>query len=230
MSTQTTYATAVGQLVPGGLPLTAAETLLAIAMAVNEHSTHKPRVVVEDFDGDGGFEYAISEFASYTEGLSAITSVEYPVDDDDETPATLDDGEWMEYRKPAGKYLRFLTETPAATEAFRVTYTALHTCTALACTIDACDDAPVQALAAAYLCTMLSTYYAQSQDSSINADSVDHKSQKDAYEAKAKAFRTLYLRTIGQQDGQPKFASVTQDQDVNYPWGGDRLTHPRRRR
>ena len=48
--------------------------------------------------------------------------------------------------------------------------------------------------------------------------------------AEAKAYRKEYNEHMNIQDGRPKPACHIQDQDVNYPWGWDRLTHPRRRR
>ncbi len=225
MSTRQDYITAVGNMVGGQLPLDEAEKILAISMAVKEHSRHRPQEIVEDFDGDGGFDYAISGFASWTDGFSVIKQVEYPVDDDDETPDILQDDEWMLYEKPSGKVLRFLEDKPTANEDFRVTYTALHTCTDSACTVESFDEEAVQALAAAYFCDMLSTYYAQSMDSPIQADSVDHTSKSRDYAARAKAYRKGYFDHLGIKEGQAPAASVTRDQDKKASWASDKLTH-----
>ena len=219
------YITAIGQFVQGEIPLAEADKILAISMAVKVHSRHKPRVVVEDESGAAAFDYALSLLASWADGFSSIKSVEYPVDDDDETPDILPDDEWAIYEKPAGKYLRFLAATPAATESFRVTYTALHTCTDVACTVDDFDDEAVQALAAAYFCGMLATYYAQSTDSTIAADSVQHGSRSRDYAARAKSYRKLYFDHLGIEEGKTPAASVTRDQDIKGSWAADKLTH-----
>ena len=121
MSTRQDYLTAIGNYVGGELPLGEAEKILAISQAIKEHSRHKPREVVEDFDGDGGFDYAISVFASWSDGFSVIKQVEYPVDDTDETPDILQDDAWMIYEKPAGQVLRLLEDEPAADEDLRGT-------------------------------------------------------------------------------------------------------------
>ena len=225
MSTRQDYLTVIGNLVGGEIPLDEAEKLLAINVAIKEHSRHKPQVIVEDEPGDGGFDYAISALASWSDGFSVIKTVEYPVDDTDETPDILQDDEWMIYEKPSGKVLRFKEDKPTATETFRVTYTALHTCTDLACTVEAFDEEAVQALIASFFCDMLATYYAQSQDSTIDADSVDHTSKSRDYAARAKGYRKVYFDHLGIKEGQAPAASVTRDQDLKGSWAGDKLTH-----
>jgi len=230
MSTLQDYITAIGNMVGGELPLDEAEKILAISMAMKEHSRHRPQVIVEDEDGDGGFDYAVTLLALWADGFSVIKTVEYPVDDDDETPDVLQDDAWMMYEKPAGEYLRFLEDEPDTNESIRVTYTALHTCTDAACTVKTFDEEAVQALATAHFCNMLSAYYAQTQDSTINADSVDHGSKGREYAARAKTFRSVYFGHLGIKEGQSLPASVTRDQDKKPSWRGDGLTHSRKYR
>ena len=225
MSTKQDYIDAINSLVGGEIPLGEADKEAAINMAIKKHSKHRPQIVVEDFDGDGGFDYAISSFASWSDGFSVIKEVEYPVDDDDQTPDILQNDEWRIYEKPAGKVLRFLENEPTADEDFRVTYTALHTCMYTACTVEAFDEEAVHALCAAYFCDMLATYYAQSQDSTIAADSVDHTSKSRDYAARAKAYRKMYFDHLGVKEGQAPAASVTMDQDLKGSWASDKLTH-----
>jgi len=230
MSTREDYRVSIKNLVGGELPLDEAEQDLAVALAVKEHSRHRPRVIVEDETGDGGFDYPVTDLTHWSAGFSAIKQVEYPVDDDDETPDILQDDAWMLYEKPAGKVIRFLEDTPPATESFRVTYTALHTCTDAACTVDTYDEEPVQALAAALFCEMLATFYAQSTDSTIAADSVDHASKSREYAARARAYRKLYFDHLGVKEGSVAPASVTGDWDLKGSWQTDKLTHPKKHR
>ena len=230
MSTREDYITAVGQLVGGEIPLAEADKILAVDMAVKAHSRHRPRIIVEDESGDGGFDYAVSALASWSEGFSVIRTVEYPVDDTDEDADVLQDDQWTIYEKPAGKQLRFLEDKPAATESFRVTYTALHTCTDSACTVDDFDEEAVQVLAAAFFCDMLAAYYAQSVDGTIAADSVDHTSKSRDYAARAKTYRKLYFDHLGIREGQAPPASVTRDQDKLPSWQTGKLTHPKKYR
>jgi hypothetical protein len=228
MTTQADYVTAIGKLVPGTVPLVEADQIMAIGMAMLRYSKDHPRIAVQDITGDAGFDYAISGLTAWADDFSTIRQVEYPVDDDDETADVLDEDQWAIYQKPAGKQLRFLDEKPTAEESFRVTHTALHTCTVSACTVGTFDEKAVQALCAAIFCDMIATYYAQNKDSTINADSVDHKSQAAEYSSRANKYRKMYYSHIGVKEGSPPPASHTQDQDVNGPGGTDRLTHPRR--
>ncbi len=230
--TRQDYLTAIDNLVPGGseLPLGQAEKIMAIAMAVKEHSRHNPQILVQDITGAGTFDYALSGLTYYSDGFSQVRSVEYPVDDTDETPDILVDSGWMIYQKPAGKYLRFLEDSPSATESIRVTYTALHTCTDSASTIQEIDDEAVQSLASSKFCEMLATYYAQTGDSSMAADSVDHKSKSSEYSSRARLYRKMYYDHIGTKEGSVIAASATIDWDNSPSWGTDRATHPKRYR
>lgn len=229
MSTRQDYITAIGNLVGGELPLGEADKILAIGAAVKTYSQHRPRIVVEDEDGNGGFDYLLTLLTDWSEGFSVIKSVEYPVDDTSETADILADDAWQIYQKPAGKCLRFLEDKPTATEDIRIAYTALHTCTDAACTVQAIDEEAVQTLAAANFCDMLAAYYAQTRDGLIQADSVDHKSQAGEYAARARTYRKFYEEHLGLKGG-PSPASVTRDQDINGSWGTDRMTHGRKYR
>ncbi|MCE5212991.1 MAG: hypothetical protein LLG40_15725 [Deltaproteobacteria bacterium] len=227
--TRQDYITAVSKLVGGELPLGEAEIIMAITKAVRRYSIDKPLIVAEDETGNGSFDYALTLLSYFTDGFSSIKKVEYPVDDADETADVLQDDAWMIYHKPAGNYLRFLEDQPASTETIRITYTALHICNDTQCTIPASDEDAVQMLAAAGFCDMLATYYAQTSDSTIMADSVDHKSKAAEYAARARAYRKEYFDHMGIKDGQTVgAASVTRDQDAKTSHGLDHVTHPRK--
>ncbi len=230
MSNRDDYLAAIDSLVGGTLPLTDGDKILAVNQAVKRYSKDKPRVVVVDIDGDGGFDYAVSLLTSWADDFSVIKQVEYPVDDTVEHADILQTDAWAMYEKPTGKCLRFLAIKPLATEDMRITYTALHTCTDSASTIAGFDEEAVQALCAAFFCEMLAAYYAQSQDATIAADSVDHTSRSREYAARAKTYRQLYFRHLGIKEGQAPPASVTQDQDRPGSWGRDHITHPRKYR
>jgi len=230
MSTRQDYITAIGHLVGGELPLGDAEKIFAINAALKKYSGHRPRIVVEDEAGNASFDYALTLLAEWTDGFSVIKSVEYPVDDTNETPSVLSEDAWAIYRKPAGKALRLLEDTPETTESLRITYTALHACTDSACTVPSYDEEALQILAASIFCDMLAAYFAQTQDSTIQADSVDHKSKASEYAARARAYRKMYFDHLGVKEGGTPAASVTKDQDAAGSWAGDHATHPRRYR
>ena len=227
MSTRQDYITAIGHLVGGKLPLGEAEKILSISAALKKYSGHRPRIVPEDEAGNGSFDYALTLLADWTEGFSTIKSVEYPVDDTNETAAILAEDAWQIYQKPTGKVLRLLEDTPAAAESLRIRYTALHICTDAACTVPAYDEEVLQILAASIFCDMLAAYFAQTQDSTILADSVDHRSKASEYAARARAYRKMYFDHLGIQEGKTPAASVTKDQDSAASWAGDHMTHPR---
>ncbi|MCE5212107.1 MAG: hypothetical protein LLG40_11180 [Deltaproteobacteria bacterium] len=224
------YIDAITALVSGNLPLGETEKIFAINKALQSYSALRPRLVAEDEDGTGSADYLITLLADFIDGFSVIKSVEYPVDDDDEEGANiLQEDDWKIYQKPTGKYLRFTDNKPATTEDFRVVYTAMHRCTDEACTIPLIDEGAVQLLAAAYYCDMLATYYAQTSDSTIMADSVDHKSKASEYAARGRAYRAEYKNHMGVKDGNNVgAASVTKDQDVKTSHGYDAMTHPKR--
>jgi hypothetical protein len=223
------FIAAINNLVPGSdLPLGETEAIFAINQAIKTYSTTRPRLVVEDEDGNGTIDYAIALLTDWSDGFSVIKVVEYPLDDDGAQGSVLQDDAWQIYQKPTGKCLRFLEDKPSASEDFRVAYTSLHICTDDACTIPLIDETAVQMLAAATFCDMLATYYAQTSDSTIMADSVDHKSKASEYASRARTYRQQYLNHLGIKEGSVAPASVTRDQDVKPSWQSDKLTHPRK--
>lgn len=228
MTTRQDYITALGHLVGGSLPLGEAEKIFAIGEALKRYSGHRPLVVVEDEAGNASFDYALTLLASWSEGFSTIKSVEYPVDDTEQAAAILQEEQWQIYQKPSGKVLRLFDDTPPATESLRITYTALHTCTDAASTVPSYDEEAVQILAAALFCDMLAAYYSQTSDSTISADTVDHKSKAAEYASRARAYRKMYHDHLGIKEGETTAASVTRDQDKAASWGADKATHPRR--
>lgn len=96
-------------------------------------------------------------------------------------------------------------------------------------TIPASDEDAVANLAASLCSEALASAYAHATDSTITADSVDHRSKAQEFAARAKAKKKIYLDFLGIKEGEVvPAASVTRDYDINYPWGDDRLTHPKK--
>lgn len=229
MNTLEEYLSAINDLVPGTHPRGEPEKLKAINKALALHSKYRPRRIVEDMAGTGSFDYALGGLAAWSEGFSVVLQVEYPVDDECEEPNVLEEDDWTIYEKPAGKCLRFPGEKPKAGESIRVTYTAPHLFNVDdAASVASTDIEAVETLAAAFFCRQLAAAYAQDQDSTIRADSVDHSSKRREYEAQAQKYRREYNEALGIEEGKPKPASAVQDLDSGYPFGWDYLTHPRR--
>jgi len=229
------YYRAMGELVPGTHPVGQEEQLNAMNSALALHSKHRPREIVEDIIGYGGFDYALSGLEYWSDGFSRVISVEYPVGDTSPEPNMLEEGDdWSIYRKPSGEVLRFLEHTPDTDESIRVTYTARHGFDQDdVCSVAEADDSAVQKLAAALYCRILAAAYAQSQDSTIQADSVDHSSKRREYEAQAKKYREEYDEHMGigkAGDRSLKPACATQDWDISPAGGRGWLTHDNRQR
>jgi hypothetical protein len=221
MSTRQDYITAISQLVSGELPLGEPEKIFAIIAALKKYSSARPRESVAEIDGNGTTDYALTTLTDFSEGFSGVKQVEYPVD------TVLDDDDWSLIRKTDGRYLR-LASSPAATEKIRVLHTALHACDDEQCSIPTFDEEAVQMLAASFFCDMLAAYFAQTQDSTIGADSVDHKSKASEYAARARAYRQNYYNHLGFKEGEKPPVSVTHNQDTRPSWQTDHLTHGRR--
>lgn len=228
MNTRQDYIVAISGLVAGELPLSEPDKIAALSSAVKRYSGDNPREIPEDITGDGGFDYPVAQLAHWADKFSKIIRVEYPVDDTSPVPPIVSDTEWRLWNLPSGQQLRFLHAKPAATETIRIIYTALHTCDDDTCTIPSVDAEAVARLAAAEFCDMVATYYANTADSVIQADSVAHASRAQEYAARARAYRASYSAHMGMRGSTPAAASVTRDQDATPSWRSDHLTHPRR--
>jgi hypothetical protein len=97
-------------------------------------------------------------------------------------------------------------------------------------TIPAIDEDAVANLAASLCSGALASAYAQTSDSTITADSVDHRSKSQEFTSRAKMQKQNYLDHLGLKEGNVAPASAVGDMDVKYPWGEERLTHPRKGR
>ncbi len=76
---------------------------------------------------------------------------------------------------------------------------------------------------------MLSNRYAQLTEPTIQADAVDHKSKSFEYSQRARDLEKVFRDHLGITGSNEVGAGMAvKDWDVNFPWGEDRLTHPRR--
>lgn len=196
-----------------------------IAAAISQYSKHRPAVKVADITGNGTHDYPMPASGAITiwdDEFSTVKSIEYPVG---EIPATfLENDEYEIYQTPTAKKIRLKNNSPSAAETFRMSFTSLRTDATI-------PDADVDALCnlAGSLCLEeLANVYVQTSDPTVSADSVDYKSKSAEFGARAKRLMQLYKEHIGiKEDDVALPASVVSDLDVNYPGGGDRLTHTR---
>ncbi len=195
-----------------------------ILEALGYFSKDYPHVKIADIPGDGSYLYNLP--SDWIEAVSWLRQVEYPVGK--QIPVYLEADDYNLYKTPSGEKLRFLRHTPNAAETIRLTYTTPFTKTSL-------DNIPVSMqdalalLTAAICCETLSRSYAQNIDSGLEVDIVDFQSKSNLYAQRAKELQQRYNRLMGKQKGIGAATGVA-DWDVNYPWGEDRLNHPRKQR
>jgi hypothetical protein len=168
----------------------------AIDAALATYSKHLPKKVATDLAGDGTHDLELP--ADWVDEFSVIKSVEYPVD---EVPAILiDKSDWMFYIATDGRVLRLLSDTPETGESVRITYTVPR----LETDVRVIDEDAVASLAAANCCDVLANIFTQSGDSTISADSVDHRSKGDEFARRAKALRQRYFDHMGIKADAPQ--------------------------
>lgn len=202
-----------------------AERDRAIARAVAQYSQDRPRQVVEDVAADGSNFLPLP--TAWVDGDSAIVSLEYPIG---EFPPSLISGEYYGVmRGPSGDEIR-LAGVIVDTEPVRVTFAAPHT---LDVSTDTIPDNHHEALAsytAALLMDQLASLHSGDTDSTINADSVEHRSQAAEYAARARRFSARYAELLGIDPKRRRAAGAVVNMTQYDSQGRDRLTHPGRRR
>lgn len=202
----------------------------AIASAVEQYSKDRPLEKAVSVDGDGGFDYALP--TGFVDGFSMVQAIYYPYLTTDQDPPALDPDEWTMFRTATGPKIRFLADSPTAAEDFLVQFTAAHTLSASTSTIPSTDDEAVADLAAAEAYLMLAGYFAvQSNDSSIQVDSVDRRTKAQECRDQAAAYRKSYSRKIGADTETVRPASAWGDVDSAFGdfTRSDYFAHGRRR-
>lgn len=189
--------------------------------AVKRLSRVEPREVVQDIAGDGSFDYDLP--APYDPAFSTVLLVEYPAGERE--PSYVDKLDWRIYTAPSGAKLRFLADTPAVGETIRVTHTALHELDGDSTTVPEARQDAVVLLGAGISCEALASHYANTGDSLIGADSVDHASKAKEYSGRAKRFikmadELLPVPEQGSVRAASDQTSVAEDRGF--------LTHPER--
>ena len=96
------------------------------------------------------------------------------------------------------------------------------------------DEEAVGSLAAGIACKMLAALYSQTSDPNLDADVTDYEAKADQFESLATNYMSFYGEHLGVKVGEgaegskTKPAAFSDDVDVNFQWGGDKLFHPRR--
>lgn len=209
----------------GGGTIAAADRDEAIARAADRYSTDRPRVKVEDVVAAGGNYLDLP--ASWEVDFSRILEIETPPDQI--PPELVEQDSWSIYSTPAGDKI-LLQDGLTAGANVRLRYTIAHQVDIAADTVPSRDREAVACWAAALLLDQLASKYSGDIESTIQADSVDHQSKGRDYAARANALRKRYFDALGIDPKRTVAAGAIVDLDRTDSLGGDRLTHPRRRR
>lgn len=200
--------------------LQSADLDFAIQEAVKRYSRIRPRVVVADLAGDGSYDYDMP--AAFDPDLGQLKEVEYPAGEREKR--VVDELDWTLYRSPAGLKLRFLAHTPEAGETIRVTFTARHTVDAVSTTVPEPDHDVITLVSSGIACESLASHYSNAGDSTIQADSVDHRSKAGEYATRAKRFMAMADELLPLKQGEVAPAGGMTSFGDSQGW----LTHPAR--
>lgn len=220
------YQTSVDELVRDDAgKISGPERDRAITRAVARYSQDRPRQVVEDVTTNGSNFLPLPN--AWADGDTAITSLEYPVG---EWPISLVAPAWYGVvRGPSGDEIR-LAGAVMAGEVVRATMTAPHVLNATTDTLPDAHHEAVSSYAAALLMDQLASLHSGDTDSTIQADSVEHRSQAQEYATRARTYRARYAEILGIDPKRLRPAGTTVNLSQPDSRGRDRLTHPNRHR
>ena len=148
----------------------------------------------------------IGEFVAGVVGwrqeMGAILRIEYPAADItlDEYPQYLATDDYEIYRTKDGTWLRFKRHQPETTETVRMEFAHPYLWNESEDPSINVPDGHMEAichLAAHYSCQALATRFGQKRQSSIQADSVEHRDMAMKYESRAKHYLSMYQRMLG---------------------------------
>jgi hypothetical protein len=195
----------------------------AIQTSLTRYSAHRPDEKVVDVVGNGTHDYTLP--TGWVQDFSSVISIEYPIGS---VPAELlDDDDFEIYNTPTGRKLRLKNDAPPATASFRATFSVPRTDV----TLPQQDEDALVILATSLCLEMLANAWVQSSDSTLGADSVNYRTKSQEAASRAAKLLKLYKEHVGlKEDDGVGPASAVSSHELNYPGGGDRLTHPRRLR
>ena len=205
-----------------------------LSQAVIIFSKDKPYTKMKEETGDGSsYDFALP--TDWVEGTSYIVGpIEYPADDY-QNPSYLEQMDWKFFKKLVGDvmttYIRILTFIPANDKKLRYEYALPQTLNETTCTINDSYIEAVVNLTAALCFWALAAKFAQSTDSTIEADVIDYQRKSDLYTGLAKEKISIYNSLMGlgvesKESGAASAGIAVKDLDMEYSWKEDMLTHP----
>lgn len=208
-----------------------------LGQALLIYSKDRPLIKLSEMTGDGSaFDFALP--ADWTQNVSYIISLEYPVRDTVQAQNFLDKNDYAIIRKlVTGEtvlYLRFKNTIPASGEKARMEYVTIHTlndATPAVNTIIDTDSEAVLAAACSLCYWALAARFAQTTDSTLEADVIDYQRKSEIYSDLAKEKMAFYKTIMGIGEEGKDVAAATagvavKELDMTYPGSlGDYLTH-----
>lgn len=194
-----------------------------IAAAAKLYSLHRPLVKVDEFAGDGGYDYDLPD--DWVQSFSRITQVEYPYDEQD--PSIIPKEEWTIFLKIVNStqthVLRFLETSPAAADSVRVTYTLPHSILSGSSTVYPNDVEAVSHLATSLCLRAIASKMLQTSAPTIAADAVNYAAKSSAAASRAKEFFNSYLVAMGLTEEVA--ATGVKEFDTGFVWDEQYLSH-----
>ena len=202
--------------------------------AVAIYGSDRSRKKLHEVTGDGAaFDFSLP--SDWVDGYSTIIGhIEFPVDDTVPNSALIDDNTWRLYKKLVSgtetNVLRF-SFVPQSGQKARFSYTLPHVLDDDESTILQSDLDAVCYMAASLCFWALAAKFAQTTDSSIDADVIDRQRIADKYSELAKEKMAIYRSLMGMgAEGRERASGavgvVIKEVDLRFPDGTDYLSHP----
>ena len=205
-----------------------------IKHALQMYSADVPNNYTEDVTGDAGKYYKLStSLTNWSEDWSQVLQVEYPAATiaSDEQPQVLESSDWRVYRGgDDAQYIYFINAAPAATEAFRITYTVPYAFSGdpLAADVPGAHFYAICAKAACLCCRAIAAKYSRISDGFLQVDSASHATKAQEFSNRANEYCSLYREELGLPDpdkgnvGTNAAASAMADVDTRPGWPSGR--------
>lgn len=210
----------------------------AIFMAQKRFSKDKPRVTKYDITATGTYSYSLPStgVGNWIKGFSNLISVEFPADRQD--PTFLDPVDYTIFEDDTSQTLRFPSSSPQS-GTIRIEYTVPWFLDKDTSNIEDGDEYAFSCLAGSICMRYLAAYFAQTSKPSMDIDVIDYQRRVIEYTDLADSLENIYRDHLGiprigakksDAGGVAPPASVSKDLDIEFPWGENYITHPRRQR